>query len=382
MKSKLLFLLASGLGYVASGADNPEVIVLYQVGQNGRYCVSLTPDSSSCVSGIDENGNRYNTLDITQGKQVVFRNVSDAPHDMVVTGVNKENIPAQAPNGDDAVKKMQIEDPNKEKITCSFHGDMLSVGYRVPKRMNEEEPREGHKENPDAERVVTNTDFSPTESNRKNIMRTPMADVSNEVLKKGRPEEVARLVAARPELMETLSQVRPLLAKEVSKMTPTQLPSALGQFPQPVGTEKNSTPGRAAVALAKGSNGPTAASQVATGESEIKVRTLDEAYEAYETFSSEEETNSQVSEMSRDKSHRAGERPTLGAASRSATSERTRMKTVRELASHSRNHSSQGQGASSAFFPWLLLGLTVALGATARFVISGTKRQGNEKERA
>lgn len=209
MKSVILALVSvASIAHAEPGDSN--TVVLYQVGSNGKYCVSYTLSEKGCISGTDDGGAAFNTLNFAKGKKVVFKNVSDAPHDMRFTGANAEDIPAQDPNGADAVKKIRVEDQNKEKITCSFHGNQLAVGYRVPGATSDE--GSGHKDPTGQPREAgARSGGDPFAK----VQKTGLADVANEVLAKGRPADVSKLVQNRPELMAALNDVRPLLAQEL-----------------------------------------------------------------------------------------------------------------------------------------------------------------------
>jgi hypothetical protein len=135
---------------------------------------------------------------------------------------------------------MEVEDPNKEKITCSFHGDQLGLGYRVTAPvLNPGGVGDGHKEVPGGGGVNGSSNLAMNEADvslsgnslpPQKTQRTGLADVSNEVLRKGRPEEVANLIAARPELMNKLEESRPLLAQEVAAGMKggSRVPGAIG----------------------------------------------------------------------------------------------------------------------------------------------------------
>lgn len=391
---KQITLVALLLAQIATAEPKKDTIILYQVGQNGNYCVSITPDASGCVSGTDDQGNRYNTLDITQGKQVVFRNVSDAPHDMVITGANKENLPAQGPNGADAQKQMAQVDMNKEKITCSFHGDQLAVGYRVPNKQAVGELGEGHKESPDAVRNQDPNAMIATADDgggQKKITKTQLADVSNEVLKKGRPEDVERLVAARPMLMDKLQEVRPLLAQDIAKSGalalkgPSKVGSAMGAFP---GDGSAPAAGGAAVAAAKvsgakgagfGASGGTGggAETVAAANfgSGVKVRDLSSLGDDLDA-----RLLTQGEEMEEDEE---GDEEETGAEARVAslglgTPDRTKMKVVGGMPGVKKSMDRDSL-FSSSMTPWIIGLLALLVMMAMRFVIFGTRSKKEEK---
>jgi len=180
-------------------AENAGKIVLYQIGQRGNYCISLTKEASGCISGVNPDGNTINLLDVVKGHEVVFENLSDAYHDMKFTGANAEDLPPQAPNASIARKEMRVADLEKQKITCSFHGDQLGVGYRVPEKM--EATNTGHGAPPPGGIVgeggsILPAPFTPPRP----IVRTGLADVSGFILKNGVSSEVNRLITMRPEL--------------------------------------------------------------------------------------------------------------------------------------------------------------------------------------
>lgn len=229
----MVYKLALALTLLAPSIRAEESsIVLYQVGSKGKYCLSLTRDESGCVSGEDKAGNSINIMDVTRGKNVRFENLSDAPHDMRITGANKENLPAQGPGAAPVDKLMAKEDRDKQKITCSFHGDQLGVGYRVlddsanakagGKAEGHKEPGVGGGNRPTpgegGGEMATSSTTGPIDPARP-IRNTGLADVAKEVLAKGRPDEVKQLLNARPELMGDLKEVRPLLAEELAKGT-------------------------------------------------------------------------------------------------------------------------------------------------------------------
>lgn len=207
--------LAGLLGGDAWG-EKKDNLKLYQIGTDGNYCLSITRDKSGCVSGLDDGGTTINTLDITKGKNIIFENLSDAFHDMKLSGRNAADLPAQGPNAAAAQKEMAVEDMNKERITCSFHGDQLGVGYRVPK--GDVAVGGGHKDpvyNPQGNPDGAGQNTLAVDTTPQKIVRTGLADVSSEVLAKGRPAEVQRLITARPDLATKLQEVRPLLAAEL-----------------------------------------------------------------------------------------------------------------------------------------------------------------------
>jgi len=208
------------LNAFAESGDN-TVVRLYQIGRDGSYCLSITKDQSGCVSGEDDAGKNINILDFIKGKRVVFENLSDAPHDMKFSGANAQDLPVQQPNGADAVKQIAAVDMTPQKISCSFHGAQLGVGYRAPNASGSQ-IQEGHKEtgyesrpNVDTASGIGGETTAGGGASRK-ITRTGLADVSGEVLAKGRQADVEKLVAARPELLNKLQELRPLLAQEIA----------------------------------------------------------------------------------------------------------------------------------------------------------------------
>jgi len=198
-----------------------ETFVLYQVGKDGRYCVSYTTNEAGCISGTGANGDTTNIINMAQGRRIVFKNISDAPHDMKLSGANGANMPAQFPGGGEVGKTMDQIDPEKQKITCTYHGNQLAVGYTVPKGF-ENGGADGHKDPVDlsgARRPAGGGGgggpVGDTTANK--FTRTGLADVSGEVLTKGRQDQVEKLVSARPELMNKLQELRPLLAQELAQ---------------------------------------------------------------------------------------------------------------------------------------------------------------------
>ena len=126
-------------------------------------------------------------------------------------------------------------------ITCSFHGNQLGVGYRVPDGAKGAMAGGGHKDPATANGEGATSSGSVaggagyggagggggaggaagevgmgTDTAQQKIVRTGLADVSGEVIAKGRPEEIERLVKARPELAEKLKATKPLLAQELA----------------------------------------------------------------------------------------------------------------------------------------------------------------------
>ncbi len=239
MKTKLMMGTLFGLtffnGVGHAEGDTVNQVVLYQVGSAGQYCLSITPNVSGCVSGTSGEGDTVNLMEFVKGKEVVFRNLSDAPHDMKFTGNNAEDLPPQEPNAADAVKKFNAEDLTKNKITCSFHGAQLSVGYKVtgPAGMAAQRGADGdgHKDGADGSKpgaaegqagagggalgALGGTEGAAGTGGG-NLKITGLADVSKEVLAKGGSADVEKLVSARPELLEQLKEMRPLLAAEIS----------------------------------------------------------------------------------------------------------------------------------------------------------------------
>lgn len=216
MKPILIILgIVLALSEVADAkSDAPIVTRLYQVGKNGKYCVSVTPDESRCVSGVDESGKPYNHLDTIEGEYVIFENLSDAPHDMVFTGNNQERLPAQFPNAEKAEKVLRVSDLKGAMINCSYHGKMLSVGYKVREgKLDDSAPINGHQKSatPFAAPGVNQSANAPTRP----LVTTGLADVGSEVIARGDAKDVENLLKARPELLGELVETRPLLAKEL-----------------------------------------------------------------------------------------------------------------------------------------------------------------------
>lgn len=194
------------------------VIQLYQVGANGRYCVSMTQDTSGCISGTDAQGRPINVLDQFRGHYIEFYNISDAPHDMHFTGANGGSMPAQRP-GDAAVNKQLVYvDETTQMVTCSFHGNQLGFGYKVkemPQAGGEMGGGSGHQGGATTPSAIAGGGGGGEPS--RPITYTKPADVGGEIVAKGMPEEVQNLVMSRPELMNALKEVRPLLAEEVAQ---------------------------------------------------------------------------------------------------------------------------------------------------------------------
>lgn len=194
---------------IAIADSSTKRVVLFQVGQDGNYCVSTTPDAGGCISGVDEAGNTINIMDMFRGKEVVFENVSDAPHDMKFTGENEDHLAAQFP-GDGAVnKKLERKDMTNQKINCSFHGDQLAVGYRVPEQGGEaaQAIKGVHNEKIGNQQAIVS----------RTVQNTGLADVSDQIIRKGDTAELEALVKARPELINALQETRPETAKELIK---------------------------------------------------------------------------------------------------------------------------------------------------------------------
>jgi len=229
-KFAVILALAIPMAFSAmAGAEDTEngAVVLYQIGHDGKYCVSMTKDESGCVSGSHPNGDAINTLKLLKDRKVVFYNLSDAPHDMRFSGKNADDLPTQQPGASAAMKQMTVEDLMKNKITCSFHGSQLEVGFKVLPKENPN-AMTGHQQ-PGADGETPTAQKSTEMANRgaemgggagmdttpEPVIRTGLADVSAQVLAKGRPDDVERLLQARPELMDGLKAVRPLLAKEL-----------------------------------------------------------------------------------------------------------------------------------------------------------------------
>ena len=217
MKGKLTIVLGVFVHLVAIG-DQETSVTLYQLGSKGKYCLSLTKDEGGCISGMDQGGQAINLVDVTRGKKVRFENLSDAPHDMRITGANAENMPAQDVGADAVYKKMAVEDRTKQSITCSFHGNQLGVGYRVLDDVagGKAQPNSEHRDRSKDGQLGADADASGEIDGPRPIVRTGLADVGREVMGKGKPEDVAKLVAVRPDLMDDLKKVRPLLAEEIA----------------------------------------------------------------------------------------------------------------------------------------------------------------------
>jgi len=194
--------------FCSSAFSSPKegTIKLYQIGKNGRYCVSTSGEESGCISGVNESKDWVNILDTLKDSNVEFYNLTDVVHDMRFSGVNAEDMPVQRPGAEAASKTMTQADPEKRSIECSFHGSQVGLGYRV---VALEEKTAGHPgasqmaNNPRVASINSNTDaeenirpFSLVQS----LAPTKLADVSAYVLANGNPEEADWLRKTRPEL--------------------------------------------------------------------------------------------------------------------------------------------------------------------------------------
>ncbi len=197
----------------AESKESQGMIKLYQIGQKGRYCISLNGDESGCISGSNDAGKPMNTLDSLKGYKFEFQNLSDAPHDMRFTGKNAEDLVPQDPKGPKALKQVTEEDPDTQQILCSFHGLQLGLGYRVLTEANKQDPLLGHRK-VDGD----NSDVSTSEpSASAPVMQTQLRDVSDFILTKGSAAEAARLVESRPELKEAYAKALAEKASQESK---------------------------------------------------------------------------------------------------------------------------------------------------------------------
>ncbi len=167
---------------------------LYQIGQRGKYCVSLTTDESGCISGTNADGDLINNMDLIKGHKLVFTNLSDAVHDMEFDGNNKGFLPPQKPNGPLASKSMDASDPEKRSITCSFHGAQLGVGFRVLDKAPTTEDGNRAVQGAPGENILK--DMSPAKA----LMPTALADVADFIIRRGVTAEVSNLLKSRPEL--------------------------------------------------------------------------------------------------------------------------------------------------------------------------------------
>ncbi len=226
----------------------PPPIALYQVGKQGRYCVSLTPDAAGCISGTDDKGEVINVMDVLKGGKVVFRNLSDAPHDMKISGKNGEDLPPQEPNANDVEKGMMTIDLTKQKITCSFHGDQLGLGYRVPEA---QAFANGHNTP-----LGSMPQFTPGDSETKPISKTSLSDVSNFIMNGLFPNEKKRLMAGRPDIAAAYPEIAAELGMKGGKILVGNNGAVAG-FVQP-NSVANVKPGDGKVAITnvapKGSN--------------------------------------------------------------------------------------------------------------------------------
>ena len=200
------------LSFMAFSAPKEGTIKLYQIGKNGRYCVSTSGDESGCISGIDENKEWINILDTIKDSNVEFYNLTDVVHDMRFSGVNAEDMPIQRPGAEAASKTMTQTDLERRSIECSFHGAQVGVGYRV---VALEEKSAGH---PGASQMANNPGIPGVNPNSDDgesfrsfaqvqaLAPTRLADVSPYVLANGNPEEAQWLRKIRPELSNEPAQ--------------------------------------------------------------------------------------------------------------------------------------------------------------------------------
>lgn len=219
----------------------PPPIALYQIGKQGRYCVSLTQDASGCISGTDAQGEVINVMDVLKGGKVIFRNLSDAPHDMKISGANGEDLPPQDPNAADVEKGMLTVDLSKQKITCSFHGDQLGLGYRVPEV---QAFANGHNTP-----LGSTPQFTAADSEAKPISKTSLADVSNFIMNGLFPTEKKRLMAGRPDVAAAYPEIAAELGMKGGKVLVGNNGAVAG-FVQPNAAPANAKPGDGKVTIA------------------------------------------------------------------------------------------------------------------------------------
>jgi hypothetical protein len=376
--------IAFGAG--GEGANESNTIRLYQVGTKGHYCVSLSKSTAGCISGVDEDGEPINVLDVAIEKNkgarfVTFENLSDAPHDMKFTGANAEDIPAQEPGGEVAQKAIKIEDLSTQKMNCSFHGDMLGVGYRVPSMISESIDNEpGHRERGEGgtDTVGSKVDPGPAKA----ITSTGLADVGKEIMKKGRPGEVEKLVGARPELIKDLQESRPLLAREIISKNPAlgSAPKAVAAVPKPQGEGDffrkqagqqiagggpnvfGKPVARGAVGAGGGGVGLTEGSNIQGFDSGRGLASLDD-----DDWDLEEDGHGEMRTHGSDKK----ENRAVRTASLDSIPEGMKMKVVRRG-----GWASQTSGSS---FKWIVLGLIAAGFGGYRFFIAGKRKKKGER---
>jgi len=222
--------MAIGLGPTLILAESSEevpkdAIVLYQVGEKGKYCVSTTPDTSSCISGVDENKKPINTIDFvlkakegaTPESTVVFINRSDAPHNMIYTGKEAETSKTQEPGDPQVSKTFKIRDLNTSLVECQFHGKQLAFGNRVPAEITIDSPElEGHKFASDGTAINASglggggqVGTGKSEVRPQALTATKPVDATGSVLENGTPNEIKALVTGNPSLGSALATVNP-----------------------------------------------------------------------------------------------------------------------------------------------------------------------------
>lgn len=210
-------LIIAAIGNIAEAK-----LQLYQVGRDGKYCISMTQDESGCISGAKGDGSSENVLDMMEKGEVTFVNISDSPHDMKIKGKNAADLPPQYPGTASVDKQFNQADPEARTIECSFHGQMLQVGYRVmPAAMGQDEGGDdGHRPDPTGGLGAAQP-----------IKNTRLADVSDFILGKGAGADIQRLLNSRPELSRRLQDLNPKMAFEMflgapggGKVNPLGLP--------------------------------------------------------------------------------------------------------------------------------------------------------------
>ena len=197
-KIGLIAMLITQLLFADPGQES--TVYLYQIGSRGNYCISVNGDEKGCISGADDGGKAINTMDMLKDHKVAFKNLSDAPHDMVFSGKNAEALAPQMPNQKDVSKQMKSVDPDKQEITCSFHGLQLGVGYRVLAPVEEAEA--GHTMLPNSQEsaLAMGSDFGNPRAGIQSLMTTGLSDVSDFMMRFGPRTEATRLLESRPEL--------------------------------------------------------------------------------------------------------------------------------------------------------------------------------------
>ena len=207
-------------------AEQEGTVKLYQIGKNGKYCVSTSGDEKGCISGRKDNNELVNYLDMIKNQNVEFYNLSDVVHDMRFTGANAEDMPIQRPGAEAASKTLRSADPEKQAIECTFHGAQVGVGYRVLTAEEKSAPHPGAPEmtagrtgsgvNANSDTGGNSRSFSQVQS----LSPTSLADVSSFVLAQGNPMEAEWLMKTRPELQQQFPERASALGLEKNPSGP------------------------------------------------------------------------------------------------------------------------------------------------------------------